>query len=193
MGKLVLFVCVFNRGRSVASEYILRKMLKERDEKLASQIEVASAGLVLERDAEWLKGFGLELPENPFGKPPYRNMTTIMHKRGIDISSHRSRELTTPLAEEADLIIISEEDPPYRKNAITNSWPSARDKTFTFREFVEAIAEGEYLATEDPNALPYADDEFIDFSPEYLEACVTEIEEHLSLRMDKFINYLQLG
>jgi protein-tyrosine-phosphatase len=193
MSKSVLFVCAFNRGRSVASEYMLRKMLKERDEKLASQIEVTSAGIILEEDAKGFKDFGLELPENVFGKRPYRNLTTILQKRGIDISSHRSRELTTPMVEKADVIILSEEYPPFRKTAITTSWPSARDKTFTFREFVEAEVEGEYLVTEDPYVQPFADDEFMDFPFEYWKKCAAEIEECLSRRVDKFVNYLQLG
>lgn len=193
MTKSVLFVCGHGRGRSVASEYIFCKMLRERDEKLASQIEVSSAGLFLKEDAEWHKGFGLELPESVFGKRAYLNLIPILQKRGIDISNYRSRELTATMVEEADLIILSEEYPPYRKIALITSWPSAKDKAFTLREFVEAKVEGEYLISEDPHAQPFADDEFIDFSPEYWEACVDEIEGFLSHKMDKFLNYLQLG
>ena len=132
MTKSVLFVCAANRGRSVASEYIFRKMLRERDERLASWVKVSSAGMFEEEDAKWLKGFGLEPPEITFGKRPYRNLITVFQKMGIDISNHRSRKLTTDLMQEADLIIVSEEYPPYRKTAIVTSWPWARDKIFTF-------------------------------------------------------------
>lgn len=193
MTKSVLFVCAFGRGRSVASEHIFRKMLRERDEKLASQIKVSSAGLCLEGDAKWLKGFGLELPETIFGKRPYRNLTTVLQKREIDISKFRSRELTAGMVEEADLIIILEEYPPYRKIALITSWPLAKNKAFTLKEFVEAKVESGHLVSEDPHAQPFVDDEFIDFSPEYWEACVAEIEGFLSQKMDKFLNYLQLG
>lgn len=192
MSKSVLFVCAFGRGRSVTSEHILRKMLRERDEKLASRIKISSAGFFLEGDAKWLKGFGLELPEKIYGKRPYQNLTKVLQKRGIDLSNFRSKELTTSMVEEADLIILSEEDPPFRKIALTTSWPFAKDKAFTLREFVQPRVEGKHLISEDPHAQPFIDDEFIDFSPEYWDACVAEIEAFLSQSMGKFLNYLQL-
>ena len=95
------------------------------------------------------------------------------------------------MVEEADLIIISgEEHPPYRKRAICSFWPFAQHKVFTFREFVEAEVEGGYLATEDPTVVPYTDKVFLDYTREYWEGCLAEIETYLTQKMDKFLSYL---
>ncbi len=50
MAKSLLFVCSLNGGRSVVSEYLFRNMLQERDERLAQQVKVASAGLITKED-----------------------------------------------------------------------------------------------------------------------------------------------
>lgn len=197
MAKSLLFVCGNNKGRSVVSEYLFRNMLKERDEKLVSRVMVSSSGIDVEQDAEWFKGFGLSRPEPIFGRQPYRNLTALLKRRGIDTSGHRSRELTKAMVEEADLIIISDEYPPFRKEAILSLWPSVAGKSFTFSEFVEAKVEdkvkGQYLLSEDPNAQPYADEDSIDFSPQYWDAIVAEIKGYLAQKMDKFLSYLQLS
>lgn len=191
MTKAVLFVCAHGRGRSVTSEYVFRKMLGERDEKLAMQTNVSSAGLFLKEDAEWYKSHGLEHPDDLFGKPPYKNLAATFLRRGTDISRHRSRRLTTTLVNEANLIIVSEEHLPYRKAALITSWPSAKEKTFTLREFGEAEAESRYFVSEDSGIPPFVDGELIDFTLEFWEACIDEIEASLSKKMDKFLSYLQ--
>ena len=86
MAKSLLFVCGFNKGRSVASEYIFRHMLKERDEKMASQVKVGSAGLSCKEDLEWLQGHAIPPPDPLFGRPAYRGLSALLQKRGIDIS-----------------------------------------------------------------------------------------------------------
>jgi protein-tyrosine-phosphatase len=194
MAKSLLFVCGFNKGRSVASEYIFRHMLKERDEKIAPQVKVESAGLSCKEDLEWLKSHAIPPPNPLFGRPAYRGLNTLLQRRGIDISGHRSRELTNQMIEKADLIIISEEYPPFRKAALLSSWPQAKEKAFTFSEFVEAQkVEGQYLISEDPYLQPYPDEDSYHFSPEYWESCVAEIEGYLAAKMDKFLSYLQLS
>jgi protein-tyrosine-phosphatase len=194
MAKSLLFICGANRGRSVASEHIFRHMLKERDENIASEVKVASAGLICNEDLEWLKGYAVTPPDPIFGRPAYQGLIALLQRRGIDISGHRSRELSNQMVEEADLIIISEEHPPFRKTALLSSWPQAEEKAFTFSEFVEAQkAEGQLLVTEDPYAQPHPDQESYDFSPEYWQSCVAEIEGYLAEKMDKFLSYLQLS
>jgi protein-tyrosine-phosphatase len=194
MAKSLLFVCGANRGRSVASEYTLRNMLKERDEEIASQVKVSSAGLMCQGDLDWLKDYDISPPEPMFGRPAYRGLITLLQERGIDISGHRSRELTSQMIAEADLIIVSEEYPPFREAALFSSWPQAEEKTFTFSEFVEAQkAENPYLISESPHAQPYPAEDSYDFSPEYWESCVAEIEGYLTAKLDKFLSYLQLA
>lgn len=191
MAKSLMFVCCNNKGRSVASEYLFRNMLLEKSAKLASQVNVSSAGLVTKWDVQWLRGFGfLSWPRPAFGRAPYTNLVPVMLRRGIDISGHRSRGLNRLLVEGADLIIVSEEN---QKKTVLSFWPSAVAKVFTFREFVEAKVEGEFLVSEDPYAPPHADGDSIDFSSQYHEAYVIEIENYLEERFDKFLCYLRLS
>lgn len=191
MAKSLMFVCCNNKGRSVASEYLLRNMLRKKSAKLASQVDVSSAGLVTKWDVQWLKRFGFfSWPKPAFGRTPYTNLVPVMLRRGIDISGHRSRGLNRLLVEGADLIIVSEEN---QKKTALSFWPAAAAKVFTFREFVEAKVEGEFLVSEDPYAPPHADGDSIDFSSQYHEAYVIEIENYLVERFDKFLCYLQLG
>jgi len=169
-------------------------MLKERDENIASQVKVSSAGLICNEDLEWLKGYAVTPPDPIFSRPAYQGLIALLQRRGIDVSGHRSRELSNQMVEEADLIIISEEYPPFRKAAFLSSWPQAEEKAFTFSEFVEAHkVEGQLLVTEDPYAQPHPDQESYDFSPEYWQSCVAEIEGYLAEKMDKFLSYLQLS
>ncbi len=191
MAKSLLFVCSLNGGRSVASEYLFRVMLQQRDERLAHQVKVASAGLITKEDVEWMQGFGVPIHNPAFGRPPYRSLIPVMLKRGIDLSAYRSKGLKRPMVEEADLIVVFDEYPPFRKAAILSFWPQAKEKVFTFREFVEAEVKGECLVTEDPYTAPYADEVFIDFPAEFLEANIAEIEAYLAQKMAKFLRYLQ--
>ena len=169
-------------------------MLKDRDEKITSEVKVSSAGLMCKEDLEWLKGYAVTPPDPIFSRPAYQGLIDLLQERGIDISGHRSRELTNQMIEEADLIIISEERPAFRKAAVLSSWPQAEEKAFTFSEFVEAHeVEGQQLITEDPYVQPHPDQESYDFSPEYWQSCVAEIEGYLAQKMDKFLSYLQLS
>ncbi len=191
MAKSIAFVCAFNKGRSVALEHIFRQLLQKRDGKLAQQVKVSSAGLLIKQDINYLKQYGRPAPKPAFGKPSYENLIALLLERGIDISGHRSRGLTRPIVEEADLIIVSEEYPPVRKAAISTFWPFAKDKVFTWREFVEAEVEGEYLPTEDPHP-PSDGSASLDYTVEYWEQCLAEIEGYLAQRMDKFLSYLRI-
>lgn len=114
-----------------------------------------------------------------------------MLKRGIDISAYRSKGLKRPMVEEANLIIVFDECPPYRKATILSLWPPTKEKVFTFREFVEAEVKREYLATEDPYTAPCADEASIDFPAEFLEANIAETEGYLAQKTAKFLRYLQ--
>ena len=188
MAKSLIFACCNNKGRSVASEYLFRDMLRKKSEKLASQVKVSSAGLVTKWDLQWLRGFGFtSWPKPAFGRAPYTNLVPVMSRRGIDISGHRSQGLNRLLVKEADLLIVSEEN---KKKTAISFWPWAAAKVFTFREFVEAEVKGEFLVSEDPYTPPHADADSIDFTPQCHEAYVTEIESYLRQRFDKFLHYL---
>ena len=184
MAKSLLFVCTFNAGRSVASEYLFRRMLRERDERLAQIVRISSAGLVTKATVQHLKDFGLPVPKPFFGRPPHRYMITLMARRGIDVTGHRSRGLNRVLLHQADLVIVFGEQV---KAAISSFWPEAEGKVFAFKEFV---AEG-YPVTEDPGAAPYADGDFVDYPIDRMVPFIAEIERCLAQTIGKFLRHLQ--
>ena len=184
MAKSLLFVCMFNAGRSVASEYLLRHLLRERDERLAQRVRISSAGLVTKETIQYLKDFGLSIPKPFFGRPPHRYMITLMARRGIDVTGHRSRGLNIVVLHQADLVIVFGEQ---LKAAILSFWPEAEGKVFAFKEFVEE----EYPVTEDPGAAPYADGDFVDYPIDCTAPFIAEIERCLAQTIGKFLHHLQ--
>lgn len=84
--KTILFVCTGNVCRSPMAAGFLREKL--RREGLDREYRVRSAGV-------WA-------PENQPASPYARQ---VMAERGIDISDHRSHDLTPKDVEEADLIL----------------------------------------------------------------------------------------
>jgi protein-tyrosine phosphatase len=111
----VLFVCTANLCRSPMAAALFTEQIAN----LAEPVEVSSAGL----HAGEIAGTGEVPPE----------VVEVMTPYGIDLTGHRSRELTRPLVADADLIIgmsrrhvqeIVLLDPP--------SWP----KAFMLKELV---------------------------------------------------------
>jgi protein-tyrosine-phosphatase len=186
MAKSLLFVCTFNAGRSVASEYLLGRMLRERDARLAQLVKIRSAGLVTKETVQYLKDLGLSVPKPFFGRPPHRYMITLMARRGIDVTGHRSRGLNRVLLHQADLVIVFGEP---LKAVVLSFWPEAEGKVFAFEEFVEE----ESLATMDSGAAPYADGDFIDYPIDRMAPFIAEIERCLAQTIGKFLRHLQLA
>lgn len=87
--KTILFVCTGNICRSPMAMGLLRDKLCEAG--LEGEYEVRSAGV-----------WGLE------SQPPSAYALQMMAERGIDISDHRSHDLTPQDVEEADLILTME-------------------------------------------------------------------------------------
>ena len=61
------------------------------------------------------------------GYPAAEHAVELMHKRGLDISSHRARQLTPELVGATDLILVMESR---QKKAINEIEPTARGKVF---------------------------------------------------------------
>ena len=112
MEKTVLFVCSGNSCRSPMAEAMMRKMLGKRDE-----VKVSSAGL-----------FALE------GMHANENAIRVMAKEGIELAKHRSRQLTSEMVEEAQLVVVMTSD---HKEAIMHFTPLAKGKVFLLSEFEE--------------------------------------------------------
>lgn len=71
-----------------------------------------------------------------------------MADRGLDISSHRGKQLEWRMVDEADLILVMEE---HQRRSIFTTWPVALRKTFLLSEMA-----GEHADIDDPYRLDQA-------------------------------------
>jgi len=117
--RRILVVCVGNICRSPMAEAVLRHALKEPEE-----IIVESAGLGAMVD--W---------------PASEHAEVLMAERGLDISSHRARQLTPELIQKADLILVMETG---HKKAIEAEDVTARGKVFRLGEWRDTEIDDPY-------------------------------------------------
>lgn len=110
----ILFVCTGNTCRSPMAEYLFKKMLKK------DEVTVVSAGTSV---------------ISPIPIPSV--MLEILAKEGIDISSHRAKQLTQEMVDEASLILSMES---HHKKELLGRYLRLNDKVFLLKEF---IGEGE--------------------------------------------------
>jgi protein-tyrosine-phosphatase len=113
----ILTVCSHNRTRSVMTMAMMQAMFQQR----------LGPGSVIVRSL----GFG------PEGLRSIPDAVDAMRKRGLDISAHRSRQVTKEAAESADLLLTSERDHVIKIAALS---PVAYRQSMTMPEFV-ALAE----------------------------------------------------
>lgn len=154
VSKSVLFVCYGNICRSPMAEGFLKKMLEDYDGSV--KVEVLSAGL------------------NAFGGPPTREARVVMRKRGIDISSFTSKQLTEELIEKANLVLTMEKS---HKDRVTSWNLGSECKVFTLKEFA---GENGDLDIGDPYGRGIA----------AYEACAEEIELSLIKTFEKLLSML---
>ena len=109
MVRHILVVCVGNICRSPMAEAVLRNALRGHEE-----YTVESAGLGA-------------LVDEPAGE----HAVALMSERGIDISSHRARQLQPELVNKADLILVMESG---HKKAIETADVTVRGKVFRLGE-----------------------------------------------------------
>ena len=123
MKKNILFVCTGNSCRSVMAEGLFRHLVS----KSAGRFLVGSAGTnALD---------GCEASEQA---------VRVLQQEGIDVSSHRSRRLTTAMVRTADKIFVMENR---HKQAILESWPEASEKVHLLAktEVPDPIGNSEYF------------------------------------------------
>jgi protein-tyrosine-phosphatase len=108
----LLIICTGNTCRSPMAEGILKAILKDRGIK---NITVSSAGI----------GAMNGMPATPYAIEAAKNW-------GVDISSHRAREITRDMIEKADLILGMA---PEHVDAVVRKNPKAAAKTFLIKAF----------------------------------------------------------
>lgn len=108
----MLFVCSGNTGRSVAAEALTRTYLQSQ----GLSAEVASRGLAVD-------------PAHNLAEAPAQ---TLLSGRGIDVSGHRARSLTTEDIEAADLILCATRA---HRDQIAERFPSAQGKAYALADY----------------------------------------------------------
>ena len=88
---LILIVCSANLCRSPMAEHLFRRRIDEAEDD--ERLRVASAGTWADAD-----------------EPSPANAQQVMLEEGIDLSAHRSRALTQPDVDDADLILVMTRD-----------------------------------------------------------------------------------
>jgi len=107
----VLFVCTANVNRSPMGAGLLAEHLGAQ----ATDVQIRSAGFTSEDEAA------------------AEHAIATLSRRGIDISSHRSRLVTPPLLEAQDLILVMARE-HLQATAVTA--PHVFRRTFTIKEFI---------------------------------------------------------
>lgn len=146
----ILFVCTGNTCRSPMAEGIFKALLKDNN---IDNINVSSAGIsTFEGDSANEKAI------------------YTLRNKGIDIKSHKSRQITKEIIENSDLILTMTKS---HKRMILNALPEYLNKIFTIKEYVY-INNNEELTGKNLNiADPYG----LDYN--IYEKCAAEIEENL--------------
>jgi RpiB/LacA/LacB family sugar-phosphate isomerase len=112
--KTILFVCTGNVCRSPMAEGLFRHAIKGRGDFCALSAGVGAID----------------------GQPPSAYAVEALRQLGIDISQHRSRMLTSELANQADYIFGMTHG---HVDAINLLYPQAAEKTFLLREFDDTL------------------------------------------------------
>ncbi|WP_114785947.1 low molecular weight protein-tyrosine-phosphatase [Vibrio tetraodonis] len=108
----ILVVCVGNICRSPLGEAMLQNLLPHK--------KVASAGLAAERS-------------RLVGKPADEKAILVANEHDIDLSNHRSQQVSSALCAEFDLILVMEKG---HIEAITAIAPEVRGKTMLFGQWI---------------------------------------------------------
>ena len=106
----ILVVCVGNICRSPMAEAVLREAVNG-----LPGMTVSSAGI----------GALVEQPAADYA-------VALMQERGLDIASHRARQLTAEMLHDADLVLVMEAG---HRNVIDANEPTARGKVFRLGEW----------------------------------------------------------
>lgn len=170
-----MFVCIFNVKRSVVAARFFQRMLDLKGKPESHMIRVSSAGFIGVRVNDWFNLHGIPYPEPLFHRKPSGYLQRKMCERGLDISAHRSRQLTRKMMAETDLVIPMLE---MLESDLITAFPHARNKIMLPQAFLPQ--ETDFLWA-DTAAVPNDDRmyEFVHNNPDYVAAVLDEIEEFI--------------
>lgn len=153
--RKILFVCTGNTCRSSMAEVLFKKILKDNG---IEDVEAASAGTSVF-----------------FPSGASEHSIEVMRDRGIDLTSHQSRQVTKAMIHEADIILTMTVN---HREKLLNVCPEAADKVFTLKEFAYGVENADTLDISDPFGLP----------KEYYEQCSDEIYRALEKVVERIRN-----
>lgn len=116
--KKVAFVDTGNTGRSVMAEAIATQLIEQRHSHIA----------VISRAVD----------EDPYDVKPEENGVTLMKRRGIDTSAHRSVQLNANDVKHSDVILTMTET---HKTKVLALYPLAAGKVHTLAEYATGKSE----------------------------------------------------
>ena len=171
------------------AERLLRQRLSKNFSELMERVVVGSAGIIPREYIRHAKAKGIAFQYPPFGRNPNIYAIEYLARKGIDVSSYRSRELTEDLAGEADLILAIDR---LIKKEVLDIYPETSGRVFTFKEFVFGPSSQD-LDIGDPWKLPTIDKKTGTWVwPEgYPDSYIAEIEKCLSRGINKFVQYIK--
>ena len=111
--KTVLFVCTGNSCRSVMADYLLKDIVKDRED-----VEIFSAGTSV------------------FLQTTASNETiAVLKEKGIDAAAHFSRPIDTILLKQADLIFVMTKE---HRRQVLEYVPDVSERVYLLKEFAAA-------------------------------------------------------
>lgn len=125
--KHIIFVCTGNSCRSPMAEGFLKRIAQERSQ---LDITVSSAGISAMN-----------------GYPASAEAVQVMRELGIDISSHRSRTITTSVLEDASVVVAMASN---HMEALVNLNPAMVGKMYLLTDFESEAQSGSGKGITDP-------------------------------------------
>jgi len=187
----LVFVCIANRNRSPFAEFFFSKLIREKNKEFVNEIRVTSAGFVPQRMRERMAEIRIGVPEPFFGRALARTTRAALADKNTSVPEEwRTRELTSDMVKEADLIITAL---PEQKEELIRLYPIESPKIFTLREMSQWDG---YLLLEDNEFKRIPRDstlwDYVEENPGYVSEILAETERMLIKAYSNILDRLAL-